>query len=100
MKLKLDDERMSEDFFEGTRILGIACTLKNYHFCWHIEKTMQVDFHTSADLQIGMEKNRRSYSFTVYEYIDPVTAVEHFYTAISTMVNFCFRNSNTLISSG
>ena len=78
MKLKLDDERMSEDFFEGTRILGSACTLKNYHFCWHIEKSMQVDFHTAADLQIGMEKNKRSYSFTVYEYIDPVTAVEHF----------------------
>lgn len=78
MKLKLDDELMSEGFFEGTRILGIACTLKNYHFCWHIEKTMQIDFHTSADLQIGMEKNKRSYSFTVYEYIDPVTAIEHF----------------------
>jgi len=78
MKLRLDDDRMSDDFFEDTKILGIVCSLKNYHFCWHIEKNLQIHFKTSADLQIGMEKNKRSYSFTVYEYIHPVSSVEHF----------------------
>ena len=78
MKLKLDDERMSDDFFEDTKILGIACPLKNYQFCWHVEKTLNIPFATSADLQIGMEKNKRSYSFTVYEFIHPITAKEHF----------------------
>jgi len=29
-------------------------------------------------LQIGMEKNRRSYSFTVYEFLHPISAKEHF----------------------
>lgn len=78
MKLKLDDERMSDDFFEDTKILGIACPLKNYQFCWHVEKTLNIPFATSADLQIGMEKNKRSYSFTVYEFIHPITSKEHF----------------------
>ncbi len=78
MKFKLDDDRMSDNFFEDTHILGISCSLKNYQFCWHIEKTLQIDFRTSVDLQIPMEKNRRSYSFTVYEYIHPITQKEHF----------------------
>ena len=78
MKLKLDDERMSDDFFEDTKILGIACPLKNYQFCWHVEKALNIPFATSADLQIGMEKNKRSYSFTVYEFIHPITSKEHF----------------------
>ncbi len=78
MKFKLDDDRMSDNFFEDTRILGISCSLKNYLFCWHIEKTIQIDFRTSVDLQIPMEKNKRSYSFTVYEYLDPITQKEHF----------------------
>ena len=75
MKLRLDDNRMSDNFFEDTRILGIACTLKNYHFCWHVDRLLQIGFQTSVDLQIPMEKNRRSYSFTVYEYIHQI---EHF----------------------
>jgi hypothetical protein len=78
MKLRLDDDKMSDHFFEDTRILGIVCTLKNYHFCWHIEKSLQIDFQTAPDLQIGMEKNRRSYSFTVYEFLHPISAKEHF----------------------
>ena len=57
MKLRLDDDKMSDGFFEDTRILGIACTLKNYQFCWHIDQLLQIGFQTSADLQIPMEKN-------------------------------------------
>jgi len=78
MKLRLDDNRMSDNFFEDTRILGIACTLRNYHFCWHIDRLLQIGFQTSVDLQIPMEKNRRSYSFTVYEYIHQIEQKEHF----------------------
>lgn len=78
MKLRLDDDKMSDDFFEDTRILGIASTLKNYQFCWHVEQSMLIDFQTSADLQIPMEKNKRSYSFSVYEYLDSISSKEHF----------------------
>lgn len=78
MKLRLDDDQMSDHFFEDTRILGIVCTLKNYQFCWNIERLLQIDFRTAPDLQIPMEKNRRSYSFTVYEFIHSTSAKEHF----------------------
>lgn len=78
MKLKLDDDQMSDHFFDETRILGIASTLKNYQLCWHIERNLQIDFQTSADLQIPFEKNKRTYSFTVYEFNHKPTATEHF----------------------
>lgn len=78
MKLRLDDDRMSDNFFEDTRILGIACTLKNYQFCWHIDQLLHIPFQTSADLQIPMEKNKRMYSFTVYEYINTLNHKEYF----------------------
>ena len=78
MKLKLDDDQISDNFFDHTRILGIASTLKNYQLCFQIEKQLQVDFRTSQDLQIPLEKNKRTYSFTVYEFIEPAIATEHF----------------------
>lgn len=78
MKHRLNIELISDNFFEGTRILGIVTTLKNYQLCYHIEKSMQIDFQTSVDLQIPLEKNRRSYSFTVYEFYQSSLAVEHF----------------------
>ena len=78
MKLKLDDDQISDHFFDNTRILGIASTLKNYQLCFHIEKQLNIDFRTSQDLQIPLEKNKRSYSFTVYEFQQPALATEHF----------------------
>lgn len=78
MKLKLDDEQISDHFFDHTRILGIASTLKNYQLCFNIEKHLQIDFRTSQDLQIPLEKNKRGYSFTVYEFIQPAIATTHF----------------------
>ncbi len=78
MKLKLNDDQISDNFFDHTRILGIASTLKNYQLCFQIEKQLQIDFRTSQDLQIPLEKNKRSYSFTVYEFLEPAIATEHF----------------------
>jgi hypothetical protein len=78
MKHRLNIEQISDNFLEGTRILGIVTTLKNYQLCYHIEKSLQIDFQTSKDLQIPLEKNKRSYSFTVYEFYQSSLAVEHF----------------------
>ncbi len=78
MKHKLDIEQISDNFFEKTKILGIATSLKNYQLCYHIEKSIQIDFQTSKDLQIPLEKNKRAYSFTVYEFYQSTFFVEHF----------------------
>ena len=75
---KLDIIQISDNFFDSTRIIGITTTLKNYQLCYHIEKNLQIDFRTSVDLQIPLEKNRRSYSFTVYEYFQISYYTEHF----------------------
>lgn len=78
MKHRLDFEQISDNFFDGTRIIGITTTLKNYQLCYHIEKNIQIDFRTSVDLQLPLEKNRRSYSFTVYEFFQSTCFTEHF----------------------
>lgn len=78
MKHRLNLEQISDNFFENTRILGVVTTLKNYQLCYYIEKSMQIDFQTSKDLQIPLEKNRRSYSYTVYEFYQSSLAIEHF----------------------
>ena len=41
MKHRLDFEQISDNFFDGTRIIGITTTLKNYQLCYHIEKNIQ-----------------------------------------------------------
>lgn len=78
MKLKLDTIQISDNFFDSTRIIGITTTLKNYQLCYHVEKNIQIDFKTCVDLQIPLEKNRRSYSFTVYEFFQNSCFTEHF----------------------
>lgn len=78
MKHRLNLEQISDNFFENTRILGVVTTLKNYQLCYYIEKSMQIDFQTSQDLQIPLEKNRRLYSYTVYEFYQSSLAIEHF----------------------
>jgi len=78
MKYRLDEDSSTELFFEGTRILGIVSTLKNYIFCWHIQNNLNIFFGTAIDMQIGMEKNKRIYSFTVYDYVDPIYNDQHF----------------------
>ena len=76
MKLRLE-ESSSPDFFEGSYILGIVSTLKNYLFCWHIQHHLNIYFGTSEDMQINLVKNQRTYSFTVYEYSDPLS-LDHY----------------------
>ncbi len=78
MKYRLDEDSSTDLFFEGTKILGIVSTLKNYLFCWHIQNNLNIYFGTTIDMQIGMEKNKRTYSFTVYDYIDPILHDQHF----------------------
>jgi hypothetical protein len=72
MKLRLEESAFP-DFFEDSYIVGIVSTLKNYLFCWHIQNHLNIYFATSEDMQINLVKNQRNYSFTVYEYCDPIS---------------------------
>lgn len=71
-KLKLDVEGMTDAFFEDTRLLGVVSTLKNYQFCWMLNKFLGFDFRVNPQLRIFLkkrkDKNYRNYSFAVYEH--------------------------------
>ncbi len=69
---------MVEEFFDGTQLMGIVAPLKNYQFCWLINQAMQVDFRINIDLEIQLEKKKRKYFFSIYEYAEPHGSLIHY----------------------
>ena len=43
MKLKLDNDLITEEFFEDTHLLGIMAPVKNFQFVWNVEQYMGYD---------------------------------------------------------
>lgn len=78
MRLKMDNSLMVEEFFDGTQLLGIVAPLKSYHFCWQVNQMMQIDFRINNDLEIQLEKRKRKYFFSVYEYGEPAGSLVHY----------------------
>jgi hypothetical protein len=78
MKLKMDNDLMVEEFFEGTQLLGIVAPMKSYQFCWQANQVMQVDFRINNDFEIQLDKKKRKYYFSVYEYAEPAGSLVHY----------------------
>lgn len=78
MKLKLDQDRLIDDFFDTTRLLGITAPIKNYHFCWLVNKEIGTSFRLSTDIDITSSRKNRTYFFNLYEYNEPETALTHY----------------------
>lgn len=78
MKLKLDIEDLSADFFEDARLLGIVAPVKNYQFCWYVNQLLQFNFRVNNDIEIQLTKKQRKYFFGVYEYHEPTSSLSHF----------------------
>jgi hypothetical protein len=78
MKLKLDIEDLSEDFFQDARLLGIVAPVKNYQFCWFVNQLLQFNFRVNNDIEIQLTKKQRKYFFGVYEYHEPTSSLSHF----------------------
>lgn len=78
MKLKLNNDLITEEFFEHTHLLGIMAPVKNYHFVWSIEQYMGYDFTINHDLEVQMIKKKRSYFFSVYQYHIPGSFLNHY----------------------
>lgn len=68
MKLRLNIDELNDDFFEGTRLLGITTGLKNYQFCWHINNALGYHFRLNPDIEIHLKRKERSYYFHVYQH--------------------------------
>ena len=78
MKLVLDNKNLTEDFFEDTRLLGIVAPISDYHLCWRLNNTMDMDFRINNDIEIQLSKKKRNYFFSVYEFCDPTGSLSHY----------------------
>ena len=78
MKLKLNIEDMTGEFFEGTRLLGVVAPVKDYQFCWQLNNRLRLDFRINNDIEIQLTKRQRKYFFGVYEYQEASNALQHF----------------------
>jgi len=78
MKLKIDNEVLAENFFHDTSLLGIVAPLKDYLFCWRLNKMLQFDFRINNEIEIQLKKKNRKYFFCVYEYVVPNTQLVHY----------------------
>lgn len=67
MKLVLDNESLTCDFFADTRLLGIMAPVKNYFFCWQL-KALGYDFRLNSDIDRQLRRKNRMYYFSVYRH--------------------------------
>lgn len=77
-KFVLDIKGMTDSFFDDTRLLGIMAPVKDYQFCWHLNNTIGLNFRINNDLEIQLNKKKRSYFFSVYEYAEPTRFLAHY----------------------
>lgn len=77
MKLVLDNESLTDDFFTETRLLGIIAPVKNYHFCWQLNNLLGYNFRLDTDIDKQVHKKHRQYIFSVYRHDE--TAFLKFY---------------------
>ena len=78
MKLVLNTEGITEDFFTDTRLVGIVASVKNYRFCWQVNNGLGYNFRLKVDKEIQVLKKGRNYFFPVYEHKIKNSFTEHF----------------------
>jgi hypothetical protein len=78
MKLVLDNEILTESFFDDTLLLGIMFPAKNYKFCWQLNLQSGYNFRLNTDIEIQLQKKGRTYFFPVYRHIQQNNALEHY----------------------
>src|SRR5580698_4569531 len=78
MKLKLDIEERTSEFFEDARLLGIVAPVKDYQFCWHLNNKLRFRFRNNNDIEIQLNKKTRNYFFCVYQYDEPNSSLSHY----------------------
>jgi hypothetical protein len=78
MKLILDNNELTNSFFEEARLLGIMAPIKNYQFCWQLNNLLGMDFRANNEIEIQLKKKNRNYFFSVYEYRERAGSLEHY----------------------
>jgi hypothetical protein len=78
MKLKLNIEDMTEEFFDSTRLMGIVAPVKAYQFCWQLNNRLRFDFRINNEIEIQLAKRQRKYFFGVYEFHEKDNSQQHY----------------------
>jgi hypothetical protein len=78
MKLKMDNQAIAASFFEDTHLLGIVAPVKDYHFCWQLNRLLHFNFRINTDMEIEIHKKDRLYYFCIYEFNIPDSALKHY----------------------
>ena len=78
MKLKLDFEDLADDFFSDTRLIGIVAPLKDYQLCWYLNQLLRFDFRSNNDIEIQLNKKKRDYFFSVFEFREKNNSLVHY----------------------
>lgn len=78
LKLELNTQEIIEHFFEGSKLLGIVTTVKDYRFCWNLNNMLGINFRINHDFEIKLERKGRQYFFSVYEYHEPNSTLCHY----------------------
>jgi len=78
MKLKLNQEELTDDFFSDARLLGIMVSAKSYRFCWHLNNALGYNFRLNPDLEIHLQKKSRHYFFPVYQHTIHNSFLQHY----------------------
>jgi hypothetical protein len=76
--LLLDNEELTREFFDDTRLLGIMAPIKDYQLCWHLNNKMVMDFRVNNEIEIQLTRKKRNYFFAVYEYNEPTGSLSHY----------------------
>jgi hypothetical protein len=69
---------MAEAFFEDTRLAGIVAPIRDYHFCWQLNRLFHFDFRLNTDIEIKLTKKLIRFSFSVFEYPEPGSSLVHY----------------------
>ncbi len=76
--LALSTQDIIKEFFEDTKLLGIVTTVKDYRFCWNLNEMLDLNFRVNHDLEIMLQRRKRKYFFSVYEYHEPNSSLCHY----------------------
>ncbi len=77
-KLALNNHELAEEFFEDTRLLGIMAPLRDYHFCWRLNRSLRMDLRVNNSIEIQLKRKNRDYFFSVFEYCEPTGSLAYY----------------------
>jgi len=79
VKHNLNNEKMIESFFDQTVCLGIVAPVRGYHFCWLLNRHLDLDFRAQPDDDIQMRIIDRDIYFNVFSYVSNDNMVHFIY---------------------